>query len=158
MNHHISPEVELSQRIKAAFPRAFQGRRMTHLECVQLRPRLIAISSDGFEESLAQVLLDLIESHTGKAGQSENAEEVVRFLNVQDDSSCLESLPGYNREQELETSKILQEAKVESLADVSQQQAEVLIAWLNAAKNWPDLSWYRDEVQSALAYWQKRAG
>jgi hypothetical protein len=129
---------------------------MTHSECVQLRPRLIAISSEGFEEALAQVLLDLIETHTGKAGQSENAEEVVRFLDVQDDSSCLEGVPDKTREQELETSMLLREAKVESLADVSLQQAEVLIAWLTAAKDWSDLSWYRDEIESGLAYWQKR--
>lgn len=130
---------------------------MTHQECVQLRPSLIAIGVDGFEEALAQVLLDLVETHTGKAGQSENAEEVVRFLDVQDDSSYLETLPGYNRERERETSKLLRDAKAESLADISQQQAEVLVAWLDAAKDWPDLSWYREEVESALAYWQKRA-
>lgn len=130
---------------------------MTHSECVQLRPRLIAISADGFEKALAQVLLDLVETHTGKTGQSENAEEVVRFLDVQDDSSCLDRLPGYNHDQESETSKLLHDAKVESLADISRQQAEVLAAWLNEAKDWPDLSWYRDEIESALAYWRKRA-
>jgi hypothetical protein len=147
----------LNQKIKVAFPRAFQGRRMTHAECVQLRPSLIAINKDGFEEALAQVLLDLVETHAGKAGQSENAEEVVRFLDVQDDSSCLENLPGYDRERERDTSELLQDAKIELLAKISQQQAEVLVAWLNAAKDWPDLSWYRDEVESALAYWRKRA-
>ena len=157
MSRHNSAETVLSQRIKAAFPRAFQSRRMTHSECVQLRPSLIAISTDGFEEALAQVLLDLVETRTGKAGQSENAEEVVRFLDVQDDSTCLESLPGYSRERERETDKMLEEAKLESLADITGQQAGVLVEWLNTAKSWPDLSWYHDEIDSALAYWTKRA-
>jgi len=140
-----------------AFPRAFQGRRMTHSECVELRSRLIAISPDTFEEALAQVLLDLVESRTGKPGQSEGTEEVLRFLDVNDDSSGLESLPGYNPGQHFETSKELEEAKLESLMDVTQEQAEVLAAWLNEAKDWPELSWYCDEIESALAYWTKRA-
>lgn len=155
MNHR---DAVLIEGIKSAFPRAFQGGRIPHSECVQLRPSLIAISADGFEEALAQVLLDLVETHSGRLGQSENAEEVVRFLDVQDDSSCLEKLPDYNRERERETSELLFDAKVESFADLSQQQAEVLAAWLNAAKDWPELSWYRDEIESALAYWRKRAG
>jgi hypothetical protein len=157
MNSHPLSEVTLIQKIKTAFPQAFQAYRMTHSECVQLRPRLIAIRAEDFEEAFAQVLLDLVETHTGKAGQSENAEEVVRFLDVQDDPSGLEILPGYDIEQEQEMTRILQEAKVRSLAHVSKEQAEVLVAWLNAAKDWPDLAWYRDEIQSALAYWQKRA-
>jgi len=147
----------LRQQIKDAFPRAFQGRRMTHSECVHLRSRLIAISPDGFEGALAQVLLDLVETHTGKPGRSENAEEAVRFLDVQDDYSYIGSLPGYDAEREGELSKMLKEAKVKSLASITRQQAEVLVAWLNAAKGWPDLSLDRDEIESALAYWQKRA-
>jgi hypothetical protein len=157
MSPYNPAEDVLIQRIKTAFPRAFQSPGMTHSECVQLRPKLIAISAVGFEQAFAQVLLDLVESHTGRAGQPENAEEVVRFLDVQDDSSCLENLPGYSRERERETDKLLAGGKIESLADITPQQAKVVMEWLEAAKNWPDLAWYRDEVESALAYWSKRA-
>jgi hypothetical protein len=124
---------------------------------VHLRSRLSAISADGFEEALAQVLLDLVETHTGKAGETEDAEEVVRFLNVQEDTSYVEGLPGSIREHEREISKALEEAKVDSLSDLNLEQAGVVVEWLNAAKIWRDLSWYHDEIDSALAYWTRRA-
>lgn len=157
MNDHNTAKNLLSQRIEKAFPRAFQKQRMTHSECAQLRSRLIAISADGFEEALAQVLLDLAETHTEKVGESEDAEEVVRFLDVQEDSAYLETLSGSHRERESKVSKIREEAKVSSLSDLTSEQAGVLVEWLSAAKSWPDLRWYHDEIDSALAYWRDRA-
>jgi hypothetical protein len=157
MNHHSSFEMVIGQKIKTAFPKAFKKKRMTHLECVRLRPRLIAVSEDGFEEALAQVLLDLIETHTEKMGQSEDAEEVIRFLNVDEDLTCLESLPGYNDKNEHFLGGQLRSAKVASLADINSLQAGILVEWLKAVKSWPDMSWYRDEVEAALVYWTKRA-
>jgi hypothetical protein len=106
---------------------------------------------------LAQVLLDLVETHTGKVGQPESAEEVIRFLDVQEDSSSLEELPGYDPQEERNTTEMLHQAKIQSFAELSTRQAGVLVDWLRAAKEWPDLSWYRAEVESALSYWSKRA-
>lgn len=147
---------ELALQIKEAFPKAFQGPQMSHQECVGLRARLIAVDAEGFEAALAQILLDLLNSHTGQAGGSENAEEVIRFLDVAENSECLKSLPGHNPEERATTDSLLRNAKIESLADIDAKQADVLVAWLEAAREWPDLSWYRDEVSSAIGYWRGR--
>ena len=150
----------LEQAIKVGFPDAFKGKLLSHEECVELRPRLIAVSAGDFESCLAQVLLDLVQTHTGRAGESEYAEEVVRFLDVESDSERLDvlenHLPSYDRMSERQEDAFLKNAKLQSLANISPAQAKLLAEWLDAAKQWPDLAWYKEEIESARAYWSQR--
>lgn len=122
----------LEQKIKTAFPVAFKDSGLTHDECVYLRPRLISLTKEYFDEVFAQVLLDLVETHTGDPGSPEYVESVVQFLDIDGDGHLFDF--NFNNE-----------------------QAETIVEWLKTAKEWPDLKFDIDEVESALSYWTKRA-
>lgn len=157
MSNESLSTLELERCLKQAFPIANQGSPLTHEECVELRSMLIGIRSSDFQCALVQVLLDLVRTHSGRAGASLNAEEVVRFFDVHADSSSLEALESYDPKREKETDRLLENAKIESLASLNPDQSRTIADWLVVAKNWGDLAWYKDEVESAIAYWSKRA-
>jgi hypothetical protein len=126
-----------------------------------MRTKLFSVRTEDIDYFLPQVLEDLLDTHTSKPGNSEEAETVVDFLDVPTirlDAEFLidrygKEVLGRMRSQEEE----LRSAKNSSLSSITAIQAKALCAWLQYARTWADLEWNTEEVDSAYAYWSKRA-
>src|SRR4051794_20031518 len=73
------------QLIKGAFPPLTARedlRPLSHNEALQMRSRLTSLRNEDLPFYLCQILEDLLDTHTGKAGESQDAEAVVQQLNV----------------------------------------------------------------------------
>ena len=134
---------------------------LTHDECRDMRSILVSIHTEDIPYVLPQVLEDLLDIHTGRPGNSEYAESVVRFLDVPTitiDGEFVRDRWGSEvfdrvRAQEEE----LRSDKYSALADITASQAAALCEWLRYARTWADLEWETDHVDSAYNYWNDRA-
>lgn len=134
---------------------------LTHVQCLDIRTKLLSIQTKDMDYFLSQVLEDLLDTHTSKPGNSEDAESVVEFLDVptvSSDGALLKERLGREgfqgvRDQEEE----LRSEKYSALAHITPVQAKALCAWLKYARTWDDLEWNIDLVDSAYAYWSGRA-
>ncbi len=133
---------------------------LDHDGCLEMRAKLFTVRPEDIEYFLPQVLEDLLDTHTNKAGDSQDVEAVVDFLDV----STLELDAEFIREKwGSETlakfrgdAKNLRSAKQAALAGVTRDQAQAIYQWLKYARTWSDLEWNMDSVESALSYWLKR--
>ncbi|MBA5871381.1 MAG: hypothetical protein GDA68_15500 [Nitrospira sp. CR2.1] len=133
---------------------------LEHEQCLDMRARLFTVKAEDIEYFLPQVLEDLLDTHTGEAGQSEDVETVVDFLDVPTlpiDVEFVkhkwagEALAKFRKDdQELRARKELMFARATT------EQAQAFCAWLQYARTWGDLEWNTDSVESALSYWLKR--
>ena len=155
---------QIRRRLKEAFPSIGKRpdlRPLSHEEAVEMRSRLASLRPDDVPFYLGQILEDLLDTHTNRAGESEDAEAVVQHLNVMvegTDLSTIRSKFGANvLKQTLQEEGHLRSALIEQFALLSREQAQAICGWLRFAKNWDDLKWYADEIEPALLYWSVRA-
>jgi hypothetical protein len=158
------PKQLVLELFRDAFPSVSERkdlRALSHDECVHMRSRLAMLKNDDLPYYLRQILEDLLETHTGKAGESQDAEAVVQHLNVLVDGTDLETirdrLGSGALEQTLVEENYLRSRLAEAYASFTGTQALAISKWLDLAKGWEDLKWYRDEIEAALLYWRHRA-
>ena len=134
---------------------------LEHEQCLDMRARLFTVKAEDREYFLPQVLEDLLDTHTGEPGRSEDVESVVDFLDVPTLPIDLELVKqkwgGEVLEKFSKDDQELRARKEPMFARVTTEQAQAICAWLQYAKNWGDLEWNTDSVESALSYWLKRA-
>lgn len=126
-----------------------------------MRSRLALLTSQDLPDCLGQVLEDLLDSHTGRAGDSQDAEAVIQHLNVlvegSDFDGILKHLGPAAFEQAMVEENLIRLNLAESYASFTPSQAQAIAEWLALARGWEDLEWYQDEIVAALSYWQYRA-
>ncbi|HMS84894.1 MAG TPA: hypothetical protein PKD12_14695 [Nitrospira sp.] len=134
---------------------------LTHDECLDMRTKLLSVHVEDVECFLSQVLEDLLDTHTGKASNSEDVESVVDFLDVPTSGNDVqfwkERLDRERFEHMLNLEEELRSEKYTTFKHITPLQARALCAWLEYARTWADLEWNIEQVNSALAYWTKRA-
>ena len=133
---------------------------LDHDGCLEMRAKLIAVRPEDIEYFLPQVLEDLLDTHTNNAGDSQDAETVVDFLDVPTlelDAEFIREKWGRETLAKFRSdAKNLRSAKQAALAGVTRDQAQAICQWLKYARTWGDLEWNMDSVESALSYWSKR--
>lgn len=160
-----SGDVEAVRRlIKEAFPPVNARkdlRPLSHDECVHMRSRLALLRNEDLPFYLRQILEDLLDTHTGRAGESEDAEAVVQHLNVLVEGTDLETirdqLGSAVLQQTLVEENYLRSSLAEAYASFTRQQALAISKWLELARGWEDLKWDQDDIEAALRYWRHRA-
>jgi hypothetical protein len=156
------------ERVRKALREAFSAWHsnpdyspLTHDECRDMRSSLVSIRTEDIPYVLPQVLEDLLDTHTGRSGNSEYAESVVRFLDVRTtaiDGEFVRDRWGNEvfdrvRAQEEE----LRSDKYSALTNITAPQAAAICEWLRYARTWADLEWNIDQVDSAASYWKGRS-
>jgi len=133
---------------------------LDHEDCLDMRAKLFTVRSEDIEYFLSQILEDLLDTHTGEPGKSEEVESVVDFLDVPTLAIDVEFVRNHWGSQALaKFSKDGQELRARKevmFARATTEQAQAICAWLHYAKTWRDLEWDTDSVDSALSYWLKR--
>lgn len=136
-------------------------RALSHEECIHMRSRLAMLSNNDLPFTLREVLEDLLDTHTGKAGESEDAEAVVQHLNVLVEGTDLETirekLGSAALQQTLIEEDYLRSRLAQAYASFTGEQALAISKWLVLAKEWENLKWYQDDIEAALLYWRHRA-
>lgn len=128
---------------------------MSHSECVFYRSKLARLAAPFVRAALAQVLIDLVDTHTGDYWRTEDVEELVWFLMPPGDTS--EAEPAASTA--LDPGEALfRKEKEETFALFSTPQAAAIAAWLELAVTWNDLSLRREQVEEAFRFWRERAG
>lgn len=158
-------DVEAVRRlIKEAFPPVNARkdlRPLSHGEALQMRSRLASLRNEDLPFYLRQILEDLLDTHTGKVGESQDAEAVVQHLNVLVEGTDLETireqLGSAALQQTLVEENYLRSRLAEAYASFTRPQAHAISEWLGLAKRWEDLKWYQDDIEAALLYWRHRA-
>jgi hypothetical protein len=156
------------EQVRRALREAFSGWQtnpdvpvLTHDECLDMRTKLLSVRIEDLDHCLPQVLEDLLDTHTGKPGNSEDVESVVDFLDVpttgNDKHFWKERLDQERFEHMLNIEEELRSEKYTALEQVTPLQARALCEWLKYARTWADLEWNIEQVDSAHAYWTKRA-
>jgi len=145
--------------LRNAFPDDPRVPRLTHDECVQMRPRLIGLRNELLPAYLCQVMEDLFDHPGTHARDSDYAEFVVRILNV----DCERPIEIFNQNKvatvaDRPESVALRLARQDSFALITANQAEAICEWLQIARTWPTLEWDLDSVDAAYRYWKNRAG
>jgi hypothetical protein len=111
--------------------------------------------------SLRYVLEDLLDTHTGRVGNTEYAEAVVQYLDVLLEGSDLEAIISNYGEDALQKTlndeRLLKEASQEAFASFNQKQAEAVYQWLEHSRAWPEMHWYLRDFDAAISYWRRRA-
>ncbi|HEX4122317.1 MAG TPA: hypothetical protein VH619_17000 [Verrucomicrobiae bacterium] len=133
-------------------------KRMSHEDCVQLRSRLISLRSEDVPGALADVLEDLLETHSTDPN---DAEAVIRYLNASGEGTDMEFIRKQWGDEALDKAKtdekILRTAKMNEFACLDKKQAQAIVEWLTVAKTWPELRGYTSQADAALAYWRARS-
>jgi hypothetical protein len=152
------------QLIKEAFPPVTARkdlRPLSHDEALQMRSRLASLRNEDLPFYLRQILEDLLDTHTGKVGESQDAEAVVQHLNVLVEGTDLETIQNQLGSAALQHTlveeKYLRSRLAEAYASFTRPQAVAISNWLGLAKGWEDLKWYQDDIEAALLYWRHRA-
>jgi hypothetical protein len=152
------------QLIKEAFPPVNARkdlRPLSHDEALQMRSRLASLRNEDLPFYLRQVLEDLIDTHTGKAGESQDAEAVIQHLNVFVEGTDLDTIRSQfgskTLQQTLVEENYLRTRLAEAYASFNPLQALAISKWLELARGWEDLKWYQEEIEAALVYWRNRA-
>lgn len=134
---------------------------LDHAQCLDMRAKLFTVRPEDIEYFLPQVLEDLLDTHTGEPGKSEDVESVVDFLDVPTPAIDVEFVRNNWGSEVLAKfstdDQELHARKEVAFARATTEQAQAICAWLNFAKTWRDLEWDTDLVESALSYWLKRA-
>lgn len=127
--------------------------RLTHDDCMYYRIALPALAHEFVRAVLAQVLLDLVDTHTSDYHRIEDADMVVLFL------LPVEGPPG-SPEDVLEPDPGLEfckQARESVFALFSRTQAGAILAWLELAMTWGDLLLHHEQIEDAVRFWRSRA-
>jgi hypothetical protein len=111
------------------------------------------LANEFLKPMLAQVLMDLVETHTHDYRRTEDVEEVVWFLlpvESPSDSSTDAAVSDAGQE-------FLKREKQSVFALFSKPQVGAILAWLELARTWEDLSLRRDQVEDAVRFWKVQA-
>lgn len=161
--HKSDDEEATRQLIRNAFPLVRDRKDLcplSHEEAVHMRSRLSSLTNEDLPFYMGQVLTDLLDTHTGKAGESEDAEAVIQHLNVLVGGSDVETIRGHlgpsAAAQALGEETYLRSRLAQAYASFTPQQALAICKWLTLARAWVDLKWYQDELDAALLYWEHR--
>ncbi len=131
---------------------------MSHEDCVRLRSRLISLRSEDVPGTLANVLEDLLATHST---DPIDAEAVIRYLNALGEGTDLEFIRKQWGDKALAKTKtdeaILRTAKMNEFAFLDNRQARAIFEWLKVAKTWPELRWYTSQVDAAISYWRAKS-
>ena len=125
---------------------------LSHSECVYMRSHISMVSDDDIVYYIRQLFEDLLDTHTGILGKSEDAEAVIQFLNVSSDYETDEG----DGECGFADEQFLSNAKHKTFTRFTPSQAKAICAWLRFTKSWLELKWYVDDIQSAIDYWMER--
>jgi hypothetical protein len=162
VREQASKEIVL-KLLREAFPSLAERRDLTpltHQECVAMRSQMPALSDRDLPFCLREVLEDLLDSHTGKIGDTEDAEAVVQWLDVSRagaDLKAIEEIYGEDGlKKYLQDQEFLKQAGQEAFASFTPDQANAISEWLKHANEWPEMKWYEADFNSALVYWQSR--
>ena len=135
-------------------------RPLSHDECLHLRSRIATLSDKDLPFYVPQILEDLIDTHTGQLGNSEDAEAVVQHLNILVQGTDLETIRKMYGEEglskALEDESFIRQSKKKSFAAFTKEQANAICQWLEHVRHWPELKWYSLEIDAAIAYWKNR--
>jgi hypothetical protein len=150
---------EVKDLIRSSFPSPEKS--LSHAECVYMRSRLALLDAKDLPRCLAQILIDLIDTHTGIAGESEDAEAVVQSLDVFVSGTDLEFIRKEYGEEALrktiEDENYLRQAAKKDFINFNPRMANAIYEWLKLAHTWQDLKWYSKDILNAMEYWSKRA-
>ena len=158
-----SVAMKVREHLRKAFGLSTRSdlRLMTHDQAVATRSELIALDPTVLTLRLGEVLDDLILTHTGRAGDSEYAEDVVLFLDLDpndaSEAACHDiSDPIFSEQMRREERRICAIIS-NNLSQLTSEQAAAIADWLLLAMEWEDMRWYRPRIVSAHEYWSKRA-
>jgi hypothetical protein len=140
---------ETKSCLRRAFaPDISTSESLSHEDCLALRSQLASLSPEDVRECLPAVLIDLVDSHTNDMNTTENVEEVIWFLNPDEDELGEDSDGGL---------AALSRHKARVFDSFSLQESAAVARWLQLAITWGDLQLCRDQVEMALRYWAKKA-
>ena len=152
------------QLLREAFPSTSERedlRPLSHDEAVYMRSRLALLKNEDLPFYLYQILEDLLDTHTGNVGESEDVEAVVQYLDVLiegvDLKAICDQLGTEAFERIVSEGKYLRPLQTAAFALFTRSQAFAISEWLELAKGWADLKWYQGYIEAALSYWRKRA-
>jgi hypothetical protein len=153
----------VGQALKKAFPlcpMSGDPGALTHEECMGLRSRLISLTLEDFFEVLPRLLEDLLDTHTDRPGDPEDADHVIDILDVPTvgaDGRFARERWGRDTFLKIrDDEEDLRSTKYSMFETVTHLQASAISMWLVLARSWKDLEWNIDEVNSALVYWNSR--
>ncbi len=162
-NNQTPDKEQVRKLLRKAFPNLSERNDLTplsHDECIHMRSRLGMLSDKDLPFYVFQILEDLLDTHTGRLGDSEDAETVVQCLNVLVQGTDLETIKEMYGEdglaKTLEDEKFIRQSKQKSFASFTKEQANAICKWLEHAQVWAELKWYLKEIDAALAYWRFR--
>lgn len=149
--------------LRQAFPPLSERpdlRPLSHDEARYMRTRLAGLRNEDVPYYLVQVLEDLLDFHTNRSGDSEDAEGVVQYLNVGGRVTDHQGMESRGSKMELEEAReeeeVLRQGKRERVRGFTLEQAYAVSKWLECARAWEDLRWYATDIDAALSYWRKR--
>lgn len=158
------------ERVRGLLRKAFRGvarpapsggdARQWYLE---LRMNLIALEPEEVLEELLGLLEDLLDNHPEDPYETENAEDVVRGLNVMNYRSAgvYELIAGAGGVEVAQAAREIaanvRDIRVEQYALVNREQAGALVEWLRLARSWSVYERYQGQIDAAIEYWQARA-
>ena len=126
-----------------------------------MRTKLPSVRKEDIPYFLPQVLEDLLDTHTGQPGNSEDAESVVAFLDIAVVRTNTEILREHWKDESIERIRVIEEdlrsLKPSATANVTATQANAIYEWLKYARTWADLEWDIDQMDSAASYWKDRS-
>jgi len=150
--------------LHAAFPRSsikHAFRPLSHAECVTMRTQLPSLDDTSLPFYIGEVLRDLIETHTSKVGESEDAETVVQYLNVLGSDKGFATLrETYGEDwwiRHTQDEEFLRNARLAAFRSFNSAQASAICSWLFLARTWPEMEWYLGDIDSACQYWRDHA-
>jgi hypothetical protein len=154
----------ICEALRNAFPK-MQDRAdlktLSHEGCLYMRSRLTSICSRDLPYYLVQVLVDATNTHTGDFCNSEDAEAIVRYLNVMaheiDPALFKDALSKEQTSKITSDREYLSVLKQKTFEPFTKEQASAICEWLEDARNWPELKWNQDQVESALKYWKTKS-
>ena len=157
----IPDKEQVRKLLREAFPSVGERKDLTpltHDQCIHMRSRLAMVTDENLPVYVLQILEDLLDTHTGRLGDSEDAETVVQHLNVLVQGTDLEIIKEMYGEKglakTLEVEEDLRQSKIKVYASFTKEQANAICRWLEHVRAWPELKWYVGEIDAALAYWQ----
>lgn len=125
---------------------------------VTLRSNLLLFCPEDLKGMLGEVLTELLE-----ASDRTDIDGVIYTLDAsvfetEESQFMLAEALGADAAQQTKNANVSRRAwNAEMFASFTPVQASALEDWLRVVQDWPELEYERNEVQSALVYWAKRA-
>jgi hypothetical protein len=166
-NKAIPNEEAVRGQLREAFPvedARVASALCTHEELVEVRSSICSFRKEDLPLFLGQVLLDLLDTHTGDPIDSEDADQFIVGLDgsldrVSVDALC-DTFGEEQREEMKAASKVLTQFNTGTFDCVNQKQANAIVSWLELAKTWDDykFEYEQEKINAALKFWRERCG